>query len=86
MENWKESFDEKFCGNNFGGLMPQHRDGGKILRKEVLTFIESLLTQQEARLKQELREKIKERKTGHAKLHGTIDCEPCAYADVLTFL
>lgn len=54
---WREEFDKRFCQNGFGGLMPNHRDGGKILRKEVMDFIESLLTQQRTAILNEIKGK-----------------------------
>lgn len=37
-------------------------------------------------MKEKLAEQIKSKKASHGRLHGSIDCEPCAYAELLTSL
>ena len=39
IEEEKKEFTEKFSYGGFGGLIPQHRDGGRILMEEVQTFL-----------------------------------------------
>lgn len=75
MENWKEEFVKKFWIYNLPAGSPAGAE------KEALSFIESLLTQQEARLKQELRERIEEQK-GHEVRCVRIG-HPCTYSDAI---
>lgn len=39
IEEEKKAFEAKFSYGGFGGLMPQHRDGGRILMGEVQDYL-----------------------------------------------
>ena len=41
--DWEAEFDKQFVSGGFSGVMPQHRDGGQILKRDLKTFITNLL-------------------------------------------
>lgn len=46
----QKEFDEKFIHPPFGGVMPQHRDGGVTLARDLKAFITSLLSKRAEKL------------------------------------
>jgi hypothetical protein len=46
---WEEEFGEKFATSATGGVLPQHRDGGHILKEELKAFIRTQIEAAEQR-------------------------------------
>jgi hypothetical protein len=67
-----EEFKTKFSYGGFGGLMPQHRDGGQILMTEVTDFIRMALDQHSAHLVERLEREVADLRSEHANTarHG----------------
>ena len=41
--DWEVNFEKQFASGGFSGVMPQHRDGGQILKRDLKGFITTLL-------------------------------------------